>query len=319
MTFAELWSELKVFVPDLPVVLAQRLINRSLSLIYSHRPWTFLIAEANIVSPASITAGTMNVTRGSATVTPDATALAALGGLTSPLITRRQIKFSDGDAIYNIAAFDGSTITLDGLFLGTTNAASNYTIFQCYYSPPSTDFLRWISVTDLINGNELGMLKTKEEMDRIDPQRTSTGDPLVIAAHRAVPEGFWDANVNVGDPLYEFWPHPTSYRMYRAIYQRRGLELSSATDRPPSSIPDELVLAKAKKLAYDWKLGIEPEFLVAYRSLVPSLAQEYTERLRQAMVQDDELFNTQWLPRLGARGWDSNWAQAHAVPGGEYL
>lgn len=315
--FADYYNELKAYVPNLPVNLAKRVINRARREIYASRPWTFLLAADKLTTPDQISAGTMTVTAGSQTVTPDATALAALTGLTNPFITRRQLKFGSSNLIYNITAFDGTDITVDQPYFSTTPGAvsTEYSCFQAYYSPPSTDFLRWISVVDLMNAFELDFMKTREQLDRWDPQRTSTNEPYVIAHYRAVPPGFWDNSVNVGDPLYELWPTPTASRVYSVVYQRKGSDFTADSDTLPPSIPDELLLVRAKQLAYEWQLSQDPTFLNAYRTLVPALESKYTELLKLAKVQDDELFVMQWQPRLGPKGsrWLGNYAQDHGV------
>lgn len=275
------------------------------------------MAESVLTTPALINAGLMTVTKDSTTVVPDATALAAVTGLTNPFITRRQLKFGSANVIYNIAAFDGTNITLDKPYFtsGTdfTPATTQYSLFQAYYSPPSTDFLRYVSVADLANGYELDMLKTREELDRWDPQRTTTGQPIAICNFSAVPAGFWDASVNVGDPLYEIWPTPTAARIYDVIYQRRGLDLSADTDTLPQSISMDLLMTKARMHAYEWQLTNDVNFGNNYRALAPAMALTYQKLLQQAKVQDDEIFLTQWVPRVGARGlrWLGNYAQSH--------
>jgi hypothetical protein len=320
-TFADYYTEIKSYVPDLPINLSKRIVNRARREIYAERPWTFLLQFARLTTPALINTGEMTVTPNSTTVMLDAAAQTALSGLVNPFITRRQLKFSSTDLIYNIAAFNGvDTIELDIPFFSTIPGPqqTGYSCFQAYYSPPSTDFLRWISVVDLANAHELDLLKVREQIDRWDPQRTSTGEPVCIVQFRAVPPGFWDASVNVGDPLYEIWPTPTAARVYSVLYQRRGAEFTTDTDTLPSTIPDDLLLVKSRIFAYEWQLSNDPSFINAYRTLVPSLEAKYRDDLRRAKVQDDEIFITQWVPRMGPKGlrwFDSNYAQDHAVPG----
>ena len=313
--FGDYWNELKAYTPNLPTNLAKRIVNRARREIYAEKPWTFLFQESYLTTPSLINSGTFTVTQNSTTITPDATALAAITGLTNPVLTRRQIKFGTGNLIYNVAAFDGATVTLDKPFFATTagSTSSGYSLYQAYYSPPSTDFLRWISVADVANGYELDMLKTKEELDRWDPQRVTVGQPICIAQHAAVPAGFWDATVNVGDPLYEIWPHPTFARTYAVLYQRRGVEFSADSDTLPQSISMDLLLTRSRMHAYEWQMAQDPAFANGYRSLVPALATQYTKLLQEARVQDNEIFVTQWVPRVGARGlrWLGNYSQSH--------
>lgn len=316
-TFVDYWNELKAYTPNLPVNLAKRIVNRARRDIYAERPWSFLMAEGTLVTPTLINAGAMTVTKDSTSVTPNATAITAITGLTNPVLTRRQLKFGQGEQIYNITAFDGTTITIDKPYFtdGTdfTPTSIGYNLFQAYYSPPSTDFLRYVSVTDLANGFELDFLKTQEELARWDPQRVTTGQPICIANWTAVPAGFWDASVNIGDPIFEVWPHPTFARTYNVIYQRRGIDFVNETDTLPQSVSMDVLLTKARMHAYEWQLSNDANFLPGFRALMPVLQDQYLKLLQQCKVQDNEIFVTQWVPRVGQRGlrWLGNYAQSH--------
>src|SRR6266705_2940040 len=92
-TYRALWNDLVVTIPRLPPPHAQTLINRAWSDIRDLRLWSFLVGTGYIVTPQVITAGSITVTQGSVSVTPDATAAAALNAVVSanPPLAHAQI------------------------------------------------------------------------------------------------------------------------------------------------------------------------------------------------------------------------------------
>ena len=103
--FLSYYSNLKNWVPAIPVELCKLLVNRARRDIYDSRLWSFLIVESQLTSPPLVSAGSATFTQYANTVTGDAVASAAWTGLSSPFITFRQIRQSGGP-IYNITAAD---------------------------------------------------------------------------------------------------------------------------------------------------------------------------------------------------------------------
>lgn len=117
---------------------AKRYIQASyISVVGEGFPWPWAKKEPPgvLTTSAEITTGTVAVTNNSATITFSSAPSASVAG-------RKFFVDADG-VIYRISAHTGgsATATLDSAYLGTTNAAAAYHVFQDEYDLAS-DFLR---------------------------------------------------------------------------------------------------------------------------------------------------------------------------------
>lgn len=309
-TFQDLAGELVGSVPRIDYLKARQLVNRAWREIRDSRPWTFLLAETTLDCPSQIATGTVSVSQFSKLVTADATAKVVLDvvGLNIPL-SDRQFRIAGSTQIYNITNYDDVTgiITLDRNFAEPDNSASAYLIFRCYYKAP-TDFLRWLSIRDIQNGYSLRLHGLRQELDRKDPMRTATGNPVQIFSYKA------DAN---GVPIYEMWPSPSTAQNYNAIYQRRGIDLIDG-DSLPVSIPDELVAQRVLYYGAQWALmnaGRFPELRATrWEGIMADTKLQYQQLLEQTKRQDNEMFLQNYiLDRDNTGRWpiDSRFMQSH--------
>lgn len=166
------------------------------------------------------------------------------------------------------AAFQvGGVATLDRLYQESTATDSAYAILQCYYASPVQDFRGWASIRDMLNYNDLFFNKDRAWGDTIDPQRT----------FYYIPTNVWffqnDLNPNsstYGWPLFEIWGAPTYQLTYQLWGYRSGYKVTNgmevplvgpgcsldSTSNPSASLPqgigEDVVMAKARKYAYEW-------------------------------------------------------------------
>ncbi len=313
MAFADLWNELLGHVPPLSPFLAQKFINRAWRDIRQVKSWSFQIAEGFLIVPESITAGTVTVTQFSKVVTPNATAITALNAAGShPLLGERQFRLASGSRIYNIDTYDGAVITLLEEYQEETAAGSSYEVFRCFFKPPTSDFIRFISIRDLVTNYHIRLNYTQEELNRCDPQRNTTGDPLYCASYRAD---------STNGPLFELWPIPSSARSYQVLYQKRGLDLSAPTDVLPSVIPDNLVLDRALYYAFRWaeqNKGVHKELMASdWRYLSQDVNRNYMQQLSRSIREDEDIFMQTIHFKESRSGFmtpiDANYAQNHVV------
>lgn len=313
MAFVDLWNELIGHVPSLNPFLAQRFINRAWRDIRQTKSWSFQIAEGFLIVPLSITAGTVSVTQYSTTVTPNAAAITALNSAGShPLLGERQFRLSAGSRIYNISSYDGAVITLNEEYQEASGSNQSYEIFRCFFKPPTSDFIRFISIRDLTTNYHIRLNYTQEEINYLDPQRSTTGDPLYCAAYRS------DSS---SGPLFELWPTPSSARSYQVLYQKRGQDLASPSDALPSVIPDSLVLDRALYYAFRWaeqNKGVHKELLATdWRYLSMDVNKNYSEQLTRAIREDEDIFEQKIAHHESRSGFltpiDANYAQNHIV------
>lgn len=303
-TYLDFYNELIGYVGgSLDPSLAKTLIQRAQRDILESRSWSFLMTEGVLAAPQSISAGSISVTQWSTSVTANATAKAALNVADGNIsLGTRQFRTGTTGRIYNISAYNSTTgvITLAEQYTETTVTAGAYSVFKCYYAPPSSDFLRFVSVRDLVNARPLRLNIQKQELDQRDPQRTVSEPPVCISSYKT-------GSDNV--PLFELWPTPTSARAYVCLYIRRGVELEDDGASLPPSIPDELLMTRAHYHLAKWaemNKGRDPGLRATdWRFVMQESLARYRELMLQAKRQDDEIVVQNYMPPRSAR-WDSH-------------
>lgn len=317
MTYKDYWSELLGYVPKLSPLLARKLVNRAWAEIREKFLWSFNVAEGFITTPAAVSTGTVTVVQGLATVVGDATADAAWAAIGNSALSVRQFRSGLGP-IYNILSYTSPNLTLDRVYAETSAAGAVYSIYQCYYPSPSTDFLRWISVIDPINGYQFSLNHTKQDLDRIDPQRGAQDQPYWISSFRGSL-----ISATLGDPTFELYPHPQTYQAYPVVYQKRGLDFSLPTDHLPKSVSDETLMAKARSLAFRWAMASQTSDKVIsanWAFLIKDADAEFKESLEDDIRNDKEAFSqavpTYIQSQYGGINLWGNYAMTHDVPSG---
>ena len=249
MSWDSMSRELSAQVP-IPDPFARILINRAWQDIQGSWLWSFLYGDAVIPTASPVSAGTVTVTLGQATVVGDATAGAAWNamGLVVP-ITSRQFRVGQG-MIYNIIAFDGAnTITLDRLYVDSASAAGvGYQIFQCYFNAPTLDFVWWESVKDPISGYAFNTTMAREYADMVDPQRFQSGWSQSVIPYIINPQA---GNFN-GFPMFEIWPAPINGTPLLGTYFRDGMPFVNPGDTVTNPLGEDIVIQLAKVYAYEW-------------------------------------------------------------------
>lgn len=306
MAFIDLTSELAGVLPGLSPVLAATYIQRGWRDIRESRLWSFQMADAAVVCPPQVIAGTAAIVRFTSTVTLDAAASAAVAAFTptgTPLLTQMQIRFALGTGgIYNIISVDNSApaariLTLDRPVQETTNATSSYQIYRCYIQPPVSDFVRWDSVVDVANGTNLSLDLASIYFDLQDPKRTIAAPAKYC--------GYYQAN-NLGtSPLSEIWPHPTTGQTFYTRFIRRGADLSASVSQP-DIISDGMIVYRA--LGWHvlvWAQINENHFpalkSVNWQAAVSDAKVRYMEAYLNARRIDDEIYSRNLVARGDAQ------------------
>lgn len=217
----------------------------------------------------------------------------------------------------------GSTITLGRNFNEGTDASVLALLYRVYYSPLTTDFHRIDHLMDPVEGYEFGWEQYPiDELNRMDAQRSSLSEPYKLFFHHY--------DTTTGLPVWELWPGPNVERAYTVTIWRLGTAFSSDTDTLPPQITEELLLLRARYLAYEWASANEPDprKSQSYMALMGLAKSKYSTEgqpgrplglLDQAIRRDEEVATLQGRtrPRRPGPGWpaDSNFAQRHAIPG----
>lgn len=326
MSYADLSTELAGVLPGLSPLLAATYIRRAWREIRDERNWSFKTAQASLVCPPLIQAGTVARIQGSTSVTFDATASTALAPYITgtPLITQMQVRFTGGP-LYRILAVTQifpTTVTLDRAVSEATNAAATYQVYRAYVSPPVTDFTRWDSLEDFANGITIAgdrLTRTSVYFDQLDPQRTSVGFAQYLGSVVAD---------TLGLPIYELWPAPTGGQTFLVTFRRTGVEFTNPDDLQPAVIPDSLIISRA----LGWHAGIwakanqgrfAPLLKVDVTGLITTSRQQYALDLNTIKLQDDDLalesvYNRgHWGGRAGRTGTaplgDAKYWQSHPI------
>lgn len=295
----QLASELQGWFPEISALARLPFVTRAYRDIRDSRKWSFLRKTGVLYCSGQIVAGTVMVTQFSASVVGDATAAAAwiAAALPSPPqvpLTQRQFR-TLGNTIYDIIAFDGvNTLTLSRPYIEGTQVNTTYMVYQPYYAAPAQDFVKWLSIVDPVNDYRFrrkNLYCTQEEIDRRDPNRTSFSIPIKAASLDYVddPAGTPGAPKR---PRYEFWPHPIQQLGYNVEYQIRG-DLTASTDTLPTSIPDELVIAGAKRYGAEYMASqptVDARKAAVFLNLRNTAQAEYKDLLLVAQREDDNVF-----------------------------
>lgn len=217
-TYGDIWREVRLYCPFVPVPLAQHWVRDRYRRVLDRTFWGASVSESQFIIPAQYATGTASVTNGSATVTLGG------GGLVSSDHVGRQFYVGGGSPYYTILSIDAglNTLTLDKVYGNTDNAAIAFSIALVYLTPPS-DFLSLISVRDPVLNWRLRIRISQDQLDRWDTRRTSSGGAWVLADYR------FDA---AGVPRFELWPRQTTQKFYPYIYYRRPTDLAADADVP---------------------------------------------------------------------------------------
>lgn len=314
----------------MPPGLARILVNRAWRDICDSRLWSFLVEDAQIFTPALLDDGTVSVTQFSSTVTGDATASAAwLPQVlnTGASFVKRQFRVSTSGPIYDITAVDVSnpaaivlTITLGTNaigYTGETDTDASYQIYKCYVEPPAEDFLRWVTFYDPSSGYWLKVNKQRQELDRMDPLRSSQGQPYIVASFKA------NSAATGRAPRFELWPSPSYEKAYSTLYQRRGAELVD-DEELPLAIPSALVVWRSLATAGMWGIanqGAMPELRGAdWKFFVQEGQKNYDRMMPGVKKSDNETFQNMIVKKTNRSQWplDGRFMQSHApyFPGG---
>jgi hypothetical protein len=292
----------------IPFPLAKTLVNRAWLNVQRKYFWSFLRGDCAIPTPSATNAGTVTVTPGSPTVTPDATALAAWGAI--PLITpitTQQFRVGTG-TIYNIIGFAGGAATLSQPYVDPTfGPGTGYQISSYYFNAPVQDFLWFESFIDPVSGYPIGSTMTREQVDREDPQRFQDGWPTQVIPYlvNPTPGNFFNF------PMFEMWPAPLNNYTYVAKYWRRGAPFVKLTDVPTPPIGEDVILELAKAYSYEWCM-VNPDKVQKgdYRFAMGKCLKYFDHLLDDYLVSDENVSHAYVIPseqgmNLGLLPWVS--------------
>ena len=321
ITFDQLQKRLIGAINVIPASAARVIINDSLREIYDEYDWGFLYQEDYIRTP-EIIEGTVNVTKFQPIIIVDLDVQAKINAITENDISlfERQVRLinptiQDRSLTYNILDYDNNTgeLTLDKPYQDATNLVVKIQILKIFYTAPYfippydpavdavpdpiIDFRRFESIISPQFRKRLHLEQTLTDLDRIDPRRLNfLGETKTIVANGK------DLS---GNQLFELYPVSRQERLLKVKYLRNGAEMRKPNEELNPAFSAELVLAKAKKKAYEWCMAnahLIPNVgsVGRFNNLIallesPNNSSSYSRLLAVAKKKDEELFPQSYL------------------------
>jgi hypothetical protein len=296
-TLAQFASELKAWFSNIDPLATQTLVQRAYRDIRLARDWSFNRLSGVWFAPSPISSGTCTTAFLSKSVVFDATAAPLLNAqaITQPPVqplVMRQFRVTGGP-IYNIVGWNGvNTATLDRPYTEQGAAGTSFYVYQPYVQAPSVDFKRWLSWTDPLNDYRFryrNLYRTKTELDRKDPQRTSYSIPIWIATHDYVTvPGDTQAR-----PRFEAWPHPVQQIGYVNEWMVNG-DSVTLTSLLPSQVSDQTIVARSRHYAHELvanQPNTDAKTKAYHMNMQKRADAEYFDLLNRDKLNDNSIFD----------------------------
>jgi hypothetical protein len=240
-----MYKALRLWAPDLPIFLAKQLIRDRYRRVCERRIWSSLRAEAEFIVNDAVTAGTVAVTRDSASIVGTGTAWASTD-------VGRQFQIGNRAPTYTITAVGSTTTaTLDRVYGSDTDAEANYRILDAYVTCPA-DYKSFIVVYDPFQNWRLRHYVTQDDIARLDPARTTAGTPWALVDRR-----FSTLTSTLGQAQYELWPYTVSARNYPYFYEKQASDLSADSDIPDVPVRGDVLVRGALADVCRWPGSVE--------------------------------------------------------------
>lgn len=225
--------------------------------------------------------------------------------LTCSSLTQLQIQMASYQPIFTVNAVVSPTeIIMDQQFGGPSASATNYSILKVYCTMPS-DFKDFLSVKDPVQGIPLEFHVSQRQIDCIDPQRSSSGEPQCLVDR--IP----DSN---GNMQYEIYPTSVSARQLPYIYCAQWPEMKKPSDKPPWFINPSVFVYGATADALITKLGKTDEYYDPVGSKY--WLQRFTSALEAAVNADESKAvrnYTTAMDQLWGFSLNSKFGQSHDI------
>lgn len=300
-TFEALSRQVLLRCPALGVFLARQFVSHAFRRVAERRRWSWLCKRGQFITNAAYTTGTVQVTRSSTAVVGTLTVWTAA-------MVGRTFRIGTSNPIYTIASFtDATHIALDQAWGGASASGQTYEIYNAYVTAP-TDFHSFVCVWDPSANNPLDTTMTQEELNHIDPQRSSSGDPKAVVAYA------YDTSTPPL-PRFELWPHTKSADVYPFLYEIRATDLEDSGASIPRHIRGDMLLDLALAMAARWP-GADRENPNPYFNL--KLAQYHDVQAERMIAESERQDDETWVQDVrystpSGVGLDADYLQKHAL------
>ena len=223
--------------------------------------------------------------------------------VTSSSYSGRQLRLGNTFPVFTVEAIVSPTqLITDMPWYATSMVDSAYFIWKMYYTI-SPDIKMLLAVLDQAQGiPPLRIDVPILELNRIDPQRSATGYPQLIANR--------GTNHN-GNIQWELWPRAQSERQLRVFYFKQPPKLVSEGDRIPSFMNPTVLFHGMMADAYRTKIG--PDDVYFNQNIALDYERRFEQGIQDMMLADDEKLSQRYSNMgqyIGFGG--ANWRKDHA-------
>lgn len=289
-TFGQIASSVRLRIPQAPIFLVEDWVREAFRRAWESRKpaWSMARKEDAFTTEAQKT-GTATVTKGSVFVTPVTLSIA----LTDE---GRQFRTGINQPVYSIECIDIplNQIELDRAYTGPSGTLSSR-ILDAYITFPE-DFERFIVVLDPQNFWQLRHWITDEQLNRWDPQRSSTTTPWALVSRRyATISKHKRSTELVGRKQYELWPYATGAQEYWYFYATRPPAFSEDVE-VPGLLGDrgDILRQGALSLASEWPGTEDRKNPYFNLTLAKRLRDDFELELAKLEVTDEDIYPTWW-------------------------
>lgn len=219
MNFRLIALNIREFVPSLSLVVIKQRINIRYKQILAAEKWEFLNDSTTVRLRGKVSGSstqTVAVNQASTSVTGAGTtwAVASIEGF--------KFRFGSESQPYIVSSVSTDTqLTLETSYGGTTQTAALHSYFKNIYSPDVGDVGE---IQSIVYDTELREV-SQGYLDRLDPNRDSTGPPTCWVNH---------SKTTMVDGLakFEIWPVPDQDYVVTVNYKKTITDLNADTDSP---------------------------------------------------------------------------------------
>ena len=229
--------------------------------------------------------------------------------VTQSSLVQQQLRTGYNNPTFSIVGVaDPQTLFLDNPWGGLPLAGVKYYISKIYYTL-FPNIRKVICVVDQQQGIPLDVMRTQQELNITDPQRTDNSDPLAFVSAWPNPNG---------NMQWEVWPAPKSQRQISVLATLQWPELVNPEDIPPSFLEPTIFTNFAIAEGLRHKLSKDDPFFD------PKLSQQFQleaqSQLQDALIGDEDRAVMDYksmlesmMPLVGA---NSQFALSHAMMAG---
>lgn len=210
--FGDVWRRVRLHATGAPFGLVRGWVQDAYEDLCERRPWTWLQRETRLATLASRTL-TVGFVQDSQVIT------SAVGGFLATDVGR-QIRVGTYP-YYTITVVQDAWNAVIDLPYADVGGSLTASILSAYQTLPA-DFGAFLLIADLSVQRQIAWWYTAEELARVDPLRSSAGDPQ----RAIIPTTLSPVPTTLGQPRAEWWPSPASAKVYPAWYRARPQPLA---------------------------------------------------------------------------------------------